>query len=170
MQESQEQYRQRMFRNTEGKNPIKLQSAAPKRIERLLRGLSPAKARKRLSPGNWSIAEILAHTADTELVTSFRTRFILGSPGAAIQAFDQDVWATTLRYDKRDVRKSFEQYRVLREGNLALYKQLTPEQWKAEGLHSERGPQSIETFVRMTAGHDVNHIAQIERIVKEGRQ
>jgi hypothetical protein len=90
---------------------------------------------------------------------------ILGSPGAPIQAFDQDDWVQALHYDKRDTRKALEQFRVVRETNLALFKTLTADQWKHSGLHSERGIETVELIVRMFAGHDLNHIAQIERIL-----
>ena len=33
------------------------------------------------------------------------------------------------------------------------------------GMHSERGQETIEQIVRMTAGHDINHLQQIERIL-----
>jgi DinB family protein len=165
MQETTEQYRKRMFEHIEGGNPLKMQAAAPARLARLLKGVSPAKARKRPAPGKWSIAEIVAHIADTELVGGYRMRAILGQPGTPIIGFDQDAWVTALHYDKRDLKKSFEQYRALREANLALLKSLTPEQWKHEGLHSERGPESVETMARMYAGHDINHFEQIERIL-----
>jgi hypothetical protein len=92
-------------------------------------------------------------------------RLILGAPGCPVAAFDQDSWVTALHYDKRDARKALEQFRVLREINLALLKTLTPEQWKHYGMHSERGQETIEHIVRMFAGHDLNHIAQIERIL-----
>jgi DinB superfamily len=68
-------------------------------------------------------------------------------------------------YDTRDPYKSLEQFRVLRDGNLALLASLTPEQWKHHGVHSERGQESIEQIVRMFAGHDINHLQQIERII-----
>ena len=42
---------------------------------------------------------------------------------------------------------------------------LTPEQWKHHGMHSERGAETVETIVRMFAGHDLNHFQQIERIL-----
>jgi uncharacterized damage-inducible protein DinB len=165
MQETTEQYRKRMFENIEGGNPLKMQAAAPARLAKLLKGVSPAKARKRPASGKWSIAEIVAHIADTELVGGYRMRAILGQPGTPIIGFDQDAWVTALHYDKRDLKKSFEQYRALREANLALLKSLTREQWKHEGLHSERGPESVETMARMYAGHDINHFEQIERIL-----
>ncbi len=73
---------------------------------------------------------------------------------------------TSGHYEKRDARKAIDQYRVLREANLALLKSLAPEQWKHYGMHAERGEESIELIVRMIAGHDLNHIQQIERILK----
>jgi DinB superfamily len=165
MPETPEQYRARMLSHLDGKDPLKLQAAAPKKIERLLKGVSAAKLRKRPAPGKWSIAEIIGHVADTELVGGFRMRLILGAPGTTIAAFDQDTWVTALHYDKRDVRKSLEQFRALREANLALLKTLTRDQWKQHGIHSERGPETVETIVNMFAGHDLNHIAQIEAIL-----
>jgi len=32
-------------------------------------------------------------------------------------------------------------------------------------MHSERGQETIELIVRMYAGHDINHLQQIERIL-----
>ena len=165
MPETAEQYRRRMYSHVEGKDPLKLQAAAPARLAKLLKGVSPAKTRKRPAPGKWSIAEIVAHIADTELVGGYRIRAILGAPGTQIIGFDQDAWVTALHYDKRDLKKSFEQYRALREANLALLKSLTPEQWKQHGVHNERGPETVETIVKMFAGHDINHFQQIERIL-----
>jgi DinB superfamily len=165
MQETGEQYTKRMFDLLDGRDPLKLQAAAPARLAKLLRGLRVAKARKRPAPGKWSIAEIVAHIADTELVGGYRIRAVLGEPGTQIIGFDQDVWVTALHYDKRDLKKSFEQYRSLREANLALLRTLSPEQWKHHGMHSERGKETVETVVRMFAGHDLNHIDQIERIL-----
>jgi DinB superfamily len=165
MKETAEEYRNRMFAHIEGQQPLKLQAVAPKRLAKLLKGVSAAKARKRPAPEKWSITEIVAHIADTELVSGYRIRTILGAPGAPIQAFDQDDWAASLRYGKRNVRKSFEQYRALREANLALVKSITPAQWKQHGLHAERGEESVERIVQMMAGHDINHFQQIERIL-----
>jgi hypothetical protein len=165
MPETTEQYRQRMFGHVSGNDPLKLQAAAPAKLAKLLKGVSAAKARKRPAPGKWAIAEIVAHIADTELVGGYRIRAILGNPGTPIIGFDQDMWVTALHYDKRDLKRSFEQYRVLREANLALLKSLAPEQWKHHGMHNERGPETVETTVRMFAGHDLNHFQQIERIL-----
>ena len=165
MRETVQQYVQRIQNKLVGQNPIKVQAATAQKLAKLMKRASPAKLRKRPAPDKWSPAEIIAHLADVEIVIGWRVRSILGAPGTTIQAFDQDAWVTTGHYAKRDTRKSLEQFRVLRDTNLALYKSLSPEQWKHHGMHSERGEETIEKIVRMMAGHDVNHIEQIERIV-----
>jgi DinB superfamily len=165
MQETAEQYRQRMFVLVDGKDPVKLQAAAPARLAKLLKGVSAARGRKRPAPGKWSIAEIVVHMADTEVVFGYLIRSIVGEPGARIDGFDQDAWLAALHYDKRDMKKSLAEYRAFREANVALLKSLTPEQWKICGMHKERGPETMATVVKMFAGHDLNHFQQIERIL-----
>ncbi len=160
-----EQYSQRILSNIEDKDPLKAQSVAAKKLERLVRGVPASRLRKRPAPDKWSVSEILAHLADAEIVVAWRIRSILGAPGTPIQAYDQDAWATAGNYTKREPRKSIEQFRAMRDANLAFYKSLRPEQWKQSGMHAERGEESIERVARMIAGHDINHILQIERIL-----
>jgi hypothetical protein len=164
--ETVQQYTQRILANAQGLDPIKVQSATNKKIVRLTKGASAAKLRKRPAPDKWSVAEILAHLADVEIVIGWRMRSILANPGTPIQAYDQNAWVSSGHYDKRDPRKSIEIHRVLREANLALLKSLTHAQWKHSGQHAERGEESIDRIVRMLAGHDVNHIQQIENALK----
>ncbi len=165
MNETIEQYTQRILAHAQDQDPLKVQAATPKKLERLVNGVSTAKLRKRPAPDKWSVAEIIAHLADVEIVVAWRMRSILGAPGTDVQAYDQNAWVIAGHYDKRDLRKDLIQQRVLREANLALLKTLTPSQWKQFGMHSERGQETIERIVRMVAGHDLNHIQQIERIV-----
>jgi hypothetical protein len=165
MQETPQEYIQRILATLGGETPLKVQAATPKKLARLVARASSAKLRKRPAPGKWSAAEILAHLADSEIVVGWRLRQILGAPGTPIQAYDQDSWAAAGHYEKRDARKSLEQFRAVREANLALLKSLKPEQWKHHGMHAERGVETIERITAMMAGHDLNHLGQVERIV-----
>ena len=166
MPETPQQYTQRILANAEGQDAIKIQSSTNKKLAGLTKGVSPARLRKRPAPDRWSVAEILAHLADVEIVVGWRMRSILGAPGTPVQPFDQDAWVSAGHYEKREPRRSIELHRALREANLALLKSLSPEQWKHYGQHAERGQESIEHIVRMIAGHDLNHLRQIESIVK----
>jgi hypothetical protein len=115
----------------------------------------------------WSIAEIIAHLADVEIVASWRMRSVIAENGITIQPFDQDRWASVFRYRNRDARRSLEVFRVLRENNLNMLKEIAPEVWDHYGVHLERGRESIAHLARMFAGHDTNHVLQIERILTQ---
>ena len=169
MNETPQQYTQRILGNLDGQEPLAVQAATGEKLTRLTAGVPMATLRERPAPERWSVSEILAHLADAEIVGAFRIRLILGSPGSPILAYDQDEWTTSGHYHQREPRKSIEQFRVLREANLSLLESLTPEQWKHYGIHSERGQESIEHIVRMFAGHDLNHLRQIEAILARAR-
>jgi hypothetical protein len=169
MAETPQEYTRRIMSNLQGANPMTVQATTAKKIERLMKGASAAKLRKRPTPGKWSVAEIVAHLADDEIVIGWRMRQILGAPGTPLQPFDQDAWAAAMHYEKRDARKTLAEFRAVREANLALLKFLSPEQWKHFGMHAERGEESIRHIVSLVAGHDLNHLAQIERILKPAK-
>ncbi len=145
--------------------PLAVQAATAKKLERLIKGVPTSNVYKRPAVDMWSVSEIVAHLGDAEIAIGFRMRLILGAPGAPIASYDQDSWVISAHYEKRDPRKSVVQFRVVREANLALLKSLTLEQWRHYGMHSERGQETIEHIVRMTAGHDINHLQQIERLL-----
>lgn len=165
MKETPQAYTQRIMSLIEGKDSLKTQAASAKQIDRLLRKASASRLRKKPAPDKWSVSEIIAHMADTEIVIGWRIRSIVGAPGTPIQAYDQDAWAAAGLYSKRDPRKSLAQFRAVRDANLAFYKSLSQEQWKYFGLHAERGEESIGRIADMIAGHDINHISQIKRIL-----
>jgi hypothetical protein len=167
MNETPQQYTQRILGHVEGKDALKVQATTPKKLAALIKNVPPSKLRKRPAPDKWSVTEILAHLGDAEIVTAWRIRLILGAPGTTIQAYDQDAWVAAGRYSERNPRQCLEVFRAVREANLMVLKSLKPEQWKHHGMHAERGQETIERILHMMAGHDLNHLQQIERILHQ---
>lgn len=160
------QYISRIRGYVGGRDPVRIQAATPGKLRRLVRGLPASRLKRRPAPGKWSIGEILAHLADAELVGGNRYRTILGAPGTKIPAFDQDDWARNMRYRNQNPRQSLEAFCVMRDRNLALLRSLSPRQWKQYGMHQERGKETVLRVAEMFAGHDINHLTQIERLAK----
>ena len=167
MQETAQQYIGRILGYVEGQDAVKLQKATPSKLRKAIQGLTPAQLKWRPQPGKWSIAEIVAHLADTEIVASWRMRSVIGENGITIQPFDQDAWASAFDYQERDAKRSLEVFRILRENNLAMLKEISPATWENYGMHLERGKESIGHLTQMFAGHDINHLLQVERLAKE---
>jgi len=167
MAETAEQYIGRILGNVEGQDALKVQKATAGKLQKILRGLSARQLRWQPAPGKWSIAEILAHLADVEIVASWRLRSVIASSGVTIQPFNQDVWATVFQYNKCDPKRSLEIFRFLRENNLEMLKRVAPEAWANYGMHLERGKETLAHLTRMFAGHDTNHVLQVENIVSQ---
>ncbi len=172
MAETAQQYIQRILGHVEGRDAIKVQRTTAPKLKKLTQGLSSKELKWKPDPGKWSIAEIIAHLADAEIVASWRMRSVLGANGTAIQPFDQDTWASVFQYRKRDTKQALEVFRVLRDNNLAMLKSLPSELWDNYGMHAERGKETIAHLARMFAGHDTNHVLQVEALagqLKSGR-
>ncbi len=112
----------------------------------------------------WSPRQILAHLADCELAFSWRLRQVLANPAGAppplLQPFDQEAWAT--RYQPCEVPAALALFRTSREWNLALLTTVTPEDLTRQGLHPERGLLTFQTLLETMAGHDLNHLKQLQ--------
>jgi hypothetical protein len=132
------------------RDPLVVQEELVPWLRRRLSSVDEATLRRPERPGKWSVIEVVQHLADAELVMGFRIRMVLATDRPALQAYDQDLWVTELRY---------------REGNLILARRLAPPQLERVGMHSERGEESVGLMLRLMAGHDLVHRRQIERIL-----
>ena len=134
-------------------------------LERRTAELDDSVLRRPESPGKWSVVQVIQHLADTEVVYAWRTRQILTEDRPAIQGFDQDAWAQTLGYAGAELGVALGQLRGVRTANLRLWRSLTPAQRARVGLHSERGPESLDLLIRMMGAHDLVHRRQIDRVL-----
>ena len=128
-------------------------------------GLDDAALRRPEAPGKWSAIQVIQHLADTEVVYAWRTRQILTEDRPPIQGFDQDAWARALGYADADLGVALGQLRGVRTANLRLWRSLTSAQRARVGLHSERGPESLDLLIRIMGAHDLVHRRQIDRVL-----
>jgi hypothetical protein len=165
MSETPEQYKARFEGYTAGKDPIAMQREAPRTLAALIEGAAKDELRRRPAPDKWSITEIVAHLAEDEISSSWRYRQMLEHDGLKLPGFDQDLWARVGQYSAWNAQDALAMFRLLREANLRMFAQLTPEQWQRHGVHAERGRITIEQLCRHMAAHDINHIEQIRKIL-----
>ena len=132
------------------------------RVEAVARRLGDAGLSRSYGPGKWTGKQILAHLADAEIGVGFRIRQVLAEDNHRIQPWDEGVWAR--RYANVDVESALASYLASRRWNLSLLRGLSAEDLEREAYHPERGPETLGTIVRVLAGHDLNHLAQLERL------
>jgi uncharacterized damage-inducible protein DinB len=144
--------------------PLHVLAELPAALKALTRGLPQRALRTPEAAGKWSIVEVVQHLADSEVVFAYRLRKALTEDAPRLEGFDQDVWASRLRY--RDVRigSALALLRPVRAANLRLLRALDADDLERTVVHAERGRLTVADMLRQAAGHDMVHRAQIERI------
>jgi hypothetical protein len=120
------------------------------------------KAAAPIAPGKWSPAQIVAHLADCEIAFGFRLRQTLAEDGPVMQPFDQDKWAAT--YSGVSAGQALGAFTALRNWNLRLIRAALPAAAGRTTTHPERGTMTFQTIVETMAGHDLNHLGQLQRL------
>jgi hypothetical protein len=145
------------------RNPLEVIEQTPGTLAGLAVQLVPASMEWRPAPGKWNAREILCHLADTEIAFAFRFRQTLAQDNHVIQPYDQELWAGM--YGNLGARAALNAFTALREWNLALIGAAPREAMSKPVNHPERGDMTFRTMVETMAGHDLNHLGQIERII-----
>lgn len=159
------EYLARIRQHVQAKEPLALQEETPGVLAELIANKSHQQLTKRPSKDKWSVCEILAHLAEDEIATAWRYRQMVEHGGIELAGFDQDLWAKMGSYAARVPQESLELFRLLRTANLQFLQQLSPEQWECFGIHAERGRITVRELAAHMAGHDINHVEQIRKIL-----
>lgn len=132
---------------------------------RLTDGVSEERLGMPEAESKWSVAAVLQHLADSELVWGYRLRKTLAEDRPELTGFDQDLWAERLGYATAKASEALALFGVLRQANLTLIEGAAPADLDRIAIHQERGEESVRHMMRLYAGHDLVHRRQIERIV-----
>ena len=151
-----------------GQDPRAVLAATPGLVHQAVCALSPEQVEAPIAPPlngklKWSPRQLVAHLAACELVFRFRLRQTLAENAPTIQPFDQDRWAE--RYAGYDLPSALELLRATRAWNLKLIGGLSEADLAREMTHPERGTMTFQTVLETMAGHDLNHLAQLQSVV-----
>ena len=147
------------------RKPLEVISETPRRLAQLLETIGEARENLSPAPGKWSARDILAHLADSEVVFAFRLRQSMAQDHHVIEPFDQDLWAQP--YAAYHARSALATLTAVRAWNIALIRSVSPATLAKRLTHPERGEMTFQTVVETMAGHDLNHIRQVEAIAAQ---
>jgi uncharacterized glyoxalase superfamily protein PhnB len=142
-----------------GLDPLPVLSSTAEKLNAFACGMTPEVLDAPRAEGKWSSREILAHLADCEVAFSFRLRQVLAGE-EVLQPFDQTVWGE--RYAAYDVPGALALFGAVRGWNLRLLSTVTEADKVRTATHPERGTMTFWTIVETMAGHDINHLRQLE--------
>jgi uncharacterized damage-inducible protein DinB len=132
-------------------------------IARLIRNSDAEQLTRAPAPGKWSIRDIICHLADCEITFAFRLRQTMAESHHVIQPFDQAAWARP--YGALDAHDALDAFTALRRWNLLFIRAVGTAAESKPVKHPERGEMTFKTIIETMAGHDINHLRQIENLV-----
>lgn len=144
------------------RDPLEVIAGTAARLDSLSNKLGPKGLEESTAPGKWSVRQILCHLADCEVVFAYRLRQALSQDHHVIQPFDQDKWAEP--YAGYDAHAALGVFSSLRQWNLTLLKSAGTKAHPKQVTHPERGTMTFRTLIETMAGHDLNHLQQVEAV------
>ena len=137
-------------------------ASTPAVLDSLAEAIGPTRLAIAPAPGKWTPAEIFSHLADCEIAFGFRLRQTLAEDNHTVQPFDQEKWATT--YPGITAQQALAAFTAMREWNLILIRNAPQGSDKKTVTHPERGRMTFSTIIETMAGHDLNHIQQLQKL------
>lgn len=154
--------------NLADRDPVSVLKETPSRLRKTIERLGRTGIEESAAPGKWSARKIVCHLADCEIAFGNRWRQVVAQPGHAIQTFDQDAWAA--QYDSLPASEALDSFCALRQWNCAWLASLAAEAFALTATHPERGELTLRKLLEIAAGHDLHHLAQLDRIAAKGGQ
>ena len=123
--------------------------------------LSDADLARTYGPGKWSVAYVLHHLADIEVMELERIHRTLTEPRPTLRAVDADVWARELAYDRRALEPS----RALFDAGRAIVLQYAALFYESRGhleyVHTDLGLTTLKQEFEKVANHNTKHVGHI---------
>jgi DinB superfamily len=144
---------------------VKTLRATPVVVRALVAGVEDGRLRRRPAPGEWAIIEVVGHLADTEERALGRVRRMVAEDDPELAPFDQEALAEERHYLDLDLNLELARLEDLRRQHLAVLEGLDARGWERTGRHGEHGTMSVELYETHVAADEVDHLAQIARLL-----
>lgn len=150
------------------REPIVVLAETAPRLHELMEQIGSDGMGRTFAPGKWNAREIIAHLTHVEVVFGTRFRFALACADYTLQPFDQDDW---MRHEPAvsdaDAATALEAFCALRAWNLSFLRGLNAADRAKSFSHPEVGTITTDYLIERLAGHDLNHIAQLEAVAAQ---
>ncbi len=128
----------------------------------LLASFTPAQARWRPAPGEWSAVEIVGHLADTERVFAYRALRIARADPLAWTPAELEVYVAAADFQHRPLADVAAEFAAVRAATVALLRGLDEAAW---GRRAPEGwsCRSARAIAYNIAGHELHHATDLRR-------
>jgi hypothetical protein len=121
-------------------------------------GLSPDHEQARIGPGTWSIAEIVAHLVDSDLVGCERMKRVIAEEYPTLMAYDETAWISRLRSAEMPLEEGVNLFAANRRWMTHILKGCSPSDFARAGNHTENGRETLADLLAGYVSHLDHHL------------
>jgi len=136
--------------------------AGPPALRRAVFGMKDDQLRARPVPGKWSTLEVVCHLADFDPILADRMKRVIAEDQPKLLGADENRFAARLAYHDRDIGEELVILEATRSQMARILKTLKPEDFQRVGVHSEKGPRTLEQLLTTAINHIPHHLKFIQ--------
>lgn len=116
-------------------------------------------------PDGWTTLEVLCHLRDYDAIYRQHAEMMATQENPTLSGSNHETMAIERAYNQQELRQVLAEFKTSRQESLAVYRELTPDDWERPGQHVAFGAWSVGNMIAFVGWHDNNHIEQITRIL-----
>jgi hypothetical protein len=121
-------------------------------------GLTLEQEHARPGPGDWSIAELVGHLVDTDLVACDRMKRVIADSNPLLVAFDETAWIKRLGTHEMPVEEGVNLFVANRRWMTRILRRCSNDDFARAGQHSELGRMTLAELLTTYVHHLDHHL------------
>jgi uncharacterized damage-inducible protein DinB len=121
-------------------------------------GLSPEHEKAKPGPGAWSIAQLVTHLLDADLVLADRMKRVIAEDEPVLIPFDENAWIDRLDAQAMSVEEAANLFVANRRWMTQILRRCTEGDFARAGRHTEAGRQTLAELVAKVTNHLDHHL------------
>ncbi len=112
----------------------------------------------RIGPGTWSIAQLVSHLLDSDLVLADRMKRVIAEDEPVLQAFDENRWIERLDSQSMPVEEAVNLLAAQRHWMTRILRNCSETDFNRAGIHTEAGRKTLADLVVTCVSHIDHHL------------
>jgi uncharacterized damage-inducible protein DinB len=121
-------------------------------------GLSPEHEKAKPGPGTWSIAQLVTHLLDADLVLADRMKRVIAEDEPVLIPFDENAWVDRLDAQAMSVEEAANLFVANRRWMTQILRRCSEGDFARAGRHTEAGRQTLAELVAKVTNHLDHHL------------
>jgi uncharacterized damage-inducible protein DinB len=121
-------------------------------------GLTAELARAHPIAGTWSLAEVVAHLVDSDLVLADRMKRVIAEESPILQSYDEDAWIARLGSRAMPPDEAAALFAANRKWMARVLRAQDESAFARSGIHSQTGRQTLAEILVKGANHLDHHL------------